>query len=68
VKALDKVLSTESSWTREQISKIQKGDRLCCLVVRLLGHRSGDLGSIPGTTRKKSNGSGTGSTHPREYN
>jgi hypothetical protein len=26
------------------------------------------MGSIPGTTRKKSSGSGTGSTHPREYN
>jgi hypothetical protein len=25
-------------------------------------------GSIPGTTRKKSNGSGTGSTQPSEYN
>jgi hypothetical protein len=25
-------------------------------------------GSIPGTTRKKSSGSGTGSTQPREYN
>jgi hypothetical protein len=28
-------------------------DRLCGLVVRVLGHRSGDQGSIPGTTRKK---------------
>jgi hypothetical protein len=28
-------------------------DRLCGLVVRLLGYRSGGLGSIPGTTRKK---------------
>jgi hypothetical protein len=25
----------------------------CCLVVRVLGYRSGGLGSIPGTTRKK---------------
>jgi hypothetical protein len=25
-------------------------------------------GSIPGTIRKKSDGSGTGSTQPREYN
>jgi hypothetical protein len=38
------------------------------LVVRVLGCRSGGPGSIPGTTRKKSNGSGTGSTQPREYN
>jgi hypothetical protein len=29
---------------------------------------SGGPGSIPGTTRKKSSGSGTGSTQPREYN
>jgi hypothetical protein len=43
-------------------------DRLCGLVVRVLGFRSGDSGSIPGTTRKKSNGSGTGSTQPHNYN
>jgi hypothetical protein len=43
-------------------------DRLCGLVVRILGCRSGGPGSIPGTTRKKSSGSGTGSTQPREYN
>jgi hypothetical protein len=29
-------------------------------VVRVLGYRSGGPGSIPGTTRKKSSGSGTG--------
>jgi hypothetical protein len=28
-------------------------DRLCGLVVRVLGYRSGGLGSIPGNTRKK---------------
>jgi hypothetical protein len=28
-------------------------DPLCGLVVRVLGYRSGGLGSIPGTTRKK---------------
>jgi hypothetical protein len=43
-------------------------DRLCGLVVRVLDYRSGGLGSIPGTTRKQSSGSGTGSTQPREYN
>jgi hypothetical protein len=43
-------------------------DRLCGLVVRVLGYRSGGLGSIPGTTNKKSSGSGTGCTQPREYN
>jgi hypothetical protein len=43
-------------------------DRLCGLVVRVLAYRSGGPGSIPGTTRKKSSESGTGSTQPREYN
>jgi hypothetical protein len=43
-------------------------DRLCGLVVRVLGYRSGGPGSILGTTRKKSSRSGTGSTQPREYN
>jgi hypothetical protein len=42
-------------------------DRLYGLVVRVLGYRSGGPGSIPGIT-KKNNGSGTGSTQPREYN
>jgi hypothetical protein len=43
-------------------------DRLCGLVVRVLGYRSGGPGSIPGTTRKKKcRGSGTGCTQPREY-
>jgi hypothetical protein len=36
--------------------------------VRILGYRSGGPGSIPGTIKKKSNGSGTGSIQPREYN
>jgi hypothetical protein len=45
-----------------------ESDRLCGLVVRVLGYRSGGPGSIPGTTRKKSSGSGTESTQPREYN
>jgi hypothetical protein len=36
-------------------------DRLCGLVVRVLGYKSGRTGSIPGTTRKeKCSGSGTG--------
>jgi hypothetical protein len=43
-------------------------DHLGGLVVRVLGYRSGGPGSIPGTTRKKSNGPGTGSTQPRDYN
>jgi hypothetical protein len=41
-------------------------DCLCGLVVRVLGYRSGGPGSIPGTTKKKSNGSETGFTQPRE--
>jgi hypothetical protein len=44
------------------------GDRHCGLVVRVLGYRFGGPGSIPATTRKKSSGSGTGSTQPREHN
>jgi hypothetical protein len=48
--------------------KKKKKDRICGLVVRVLGYRSGGPGSIPGTTRKKSSGSGTWSTQPREYN
>jgi hypothetical protein len=51
-------------------------DRLCGLVVRVLGYRSGGPGSIPGTTRfsekkkeeKTGSGSGMGPTQPREYN
>jgi hypothetical protein len=47
---------------------LSSSDRLCGLVVRVLGYRSGGPGSILGTTKKKSNGSGTGSTQPRVYN
>jgi hypothetical protein len=43
-------------------------DSLCHLVVRVLGYISVGPGSIPGTTRKKSSGSGKGSTQTREYN
>jgi hypothetical protein len=51
-----------------------KWDRLCGLVVRVFGYRTGGSGSIPGTTRlsgkkkENSSGSGTGCTQPREYN
>jgi hypothetical protein len=34
-------------------SPIVARDRLCGLVVRVLGYRSGGPGSIPGTTKKK---------------
>jgi hypothetical protein len=44
-------------------------DRLCGLVVRVLDYRSRGPGfdswALP---EKKNNGSGTGSTQPREYN
>jgi hypothetical protein len=43
-------------------------DRLCGLLVRVLGYISGGPGSIPGIARKKSSVSGTGFTQPREYN
>jgi hypothetical protein len=43
-------------------------DRLCGLVVRVFGYKSGGPGSIPGITRKKISESGPGSTQPREYN
>jgi hypothetical protein len=51
------VVSQEGSW---QLSWLRNfyiprvgGDRLCGLVVRVLGYRSGGSGSIPGTTREK---------------
>jgi hypothetical protein len=43
-------------------------DRLCGLVVRVLGYRSGGPCSIPRHYQKKNNRPGTGSTQPREYN
>jgi hypothetical protein len=58
----------EVGWDKIQWTGVSQDDRLCGLVVRVLGYRSGGSGSIPGTTRKKSSGSGTGSTQPREYN
>jgi hypothetical protein len=44
--------------TRILITYSTKDDRLCGLVVRVLGYRSGGPGSIPGTTRfsEKKNG------------
>jgi hypothetical protein len=61
----------------EVAKRMRYHDRLCGLVVRVLGYRSGGPVSIPGTTRfsekkkkkrKTSSGSGTGSTHLSEYN
>jgi hypothetical protein len=34
-------------------SHLSSSDRLCGLVVKVLGYRSGGLGLIPGTTKKK---------------
>jgi hypothetical protein len=42
--------------------------RIAEMISHLTKYRSGGPGSIPGTTRKKISGSGTGSTQPREYN
>jgi hypothetical protein len=73
--ALMKVVSPGDKLPKLRIPDIERqsyamSDRLCGLVVRVLGYRSGGPGSIPGTTRKKkiNSGSGTGSTQPREYN
>jgi hypothetical protein len=35
------------------ILMVDSGDRLCGLVIRVLGYRSGGPGSIPDTTRKR---------------
>jgi hypothetical protein len=35
------------------IQRTSRYDRLCGLVVRVLGYRSGGPGSIPGTTKEK---------------
>jgi hypothetical protein len=44
-------------------------DRLCGLVVRVPGYRSGGPGfNSRALQEKKSSGSGTGSTQPLEYN
>jgi hypothetical protein len=36
-----------------QIGLVKSNDRLCGLVVTVLGYRSGGPGSIPGTNQKK---------------
>jgi hypothetical protein len=53
---------TENEFSNINFNIIPWSDRLCGLVVRVLGYRSGGPSLIPGTTReKKSSGSGTGS-------
>jgi hypothetical protein len=60
-------LITQAGYVNCELEDLNgKRDRLCGLVVRVLGY--GGPASIPGTTGKKSSGSGTGSTQPREYN
>jgi hypothetical protein len=61
-------LFTNTVLVKIMLTLMPSVDRLCGLVVRVLGYRSGGPGSIPGTTRKESSGSGTGSIQPREYN
>jgi hypothetical protein len=48
---------------------LESNHLLCDLVVRVLGYRSGGPGfDSQALQEKKSSGSGTGSTQPREYN
>jgi hypothetical protein len=42
-----------ASWLEHNVMHDWQRDRLCGLLVRVLGYRSGGPGSIPGTTRKK---------------
>jgi hypothetical protein len=51
---LGRLRRTSEDNVKMDIIKVEwGGDRLCGLVVRVLGYRSGGPGSIPGTTRKK---------------
>jgi hypothetical protein len=43
----------DDNFCKFQNLSIYLSDRLCGLVVRVLGYRFGGPGSIPGTTRKK---------------
>jgi hypothetical protein len=62
------VLGIQVAVRQRIVTSSCRPDRLCGLVVRVLGYRSRDPGSIPGTKKEKSSGSGTGSTQPRGYN
>jgi hypothetical protein len=48
-----RILRTRTHNVSENGSVSVLRDRLCGLVVRVLGYRSGGPGSIPGTARKK---------------
>jgi hypothetical protein len=47
------VLFANGSVLKHKLDSVGDANRLCGLVVRVLGYRSGGPGSIPGTTRKK---------------
>jgi hypothetical protein len=60
---------TNTILIQEEIKSIlNSGDRLCGLVVRVLGYRSGDPGSIPDTTKKNVMGLERGPLSLDEYN
>jgi hypothetical protein len=50
---LHPLMTREVAAILENVSDDVIMDRLCGLVVRVFGYRSGGLGSIPGTTKKK---------------
>jgi hypothetical protein len=47
----DFLVDSHNILNRLIVHNVSDVDRLCGLVVRVLGYRSGDPGSIPGTTR-----------------
>jgi hypothetical protein len=53
VEALAYTWSSFSELMAHFMHQVSKADRLCGLVVRVFGYRSGGPGSIPGTTKKK---------------
>jgi hypothetical protein len=53
VKFLQSTFQVFSLYHIPHVSEFQGNNRLCGLVVRVLGYRSGGPGLIPGTTRKK---------------
>jgi hypothetical protein len=51
--ATTNALVSQLELIRKFVNLLNKHGRLCGLVVRVLGYRSGGPGLIPGTTRKK---------------
>jgi hypothetical protein len=64
----EKSCSSLSASLEDIIWVLGEMDRLCGLVVRVLGYRSGGPGFDSRHYDKKSSESGTGSTQPRGYN